>query len=172
MKNPSLLPDCGWPAVAALLCGLLLTACGEPARRLQAGDPAPHFKVATLDGRVLDFPADLAGKVVAVRFWADWCRFCKDEMNDIEPVYQQYQDQGMEVVAINVGQSRKVAQRFVDNLNTSYTIGLDEDSVAARSYGVIGLPTTFFIDRDGKVQSKILGESEVETFTRATRDLL
>lgn len=158
-------------AVSVLL-GLLLTACGEPAQRLQTGDPAPRFKIETLDGRLLEFPADLEGKVLAVRFWADWCRFCKDEMNDIEPVYQQYREQGMEVIAINVGQSRKVAQRFMDKLNTSYTVGLDEESVAARSFGVIGLPTTFFIDRDGKVQHKILGESEVETFSRATRELL
>jgi cytochrome c biogenesis protein CcmG/thiol:disulfide interchange protein DsbE len=171
MKRPTVTPDLRPLAVAGLL-GLLLTACGEPAQRLQTGDPAPQFQIQTLDGRLLDFPADLKGKVVAVRFWADWCRFCKGEMNEIEPVYQQYREQGLEVIAINVGQSRRVAQRFVDKLNISYTIGLDEESVAARRYGVIGLPTTFFVDREGKVQRKILGESELETFTRATTQLL
>jgi len=155
-----------------LLVAGLLSGCGERAPQLKSGDPALPFETQALDGRHLRFPADFTGKVVAIRFWADWCPFCKDEMTAIEPIYRQHRDAGLEVIAINVGQSRPVAQRFIDKIPISYTIGLDEESAVARRYGVIGLPTTFFIDRDGKVRHKILGESEAETFARAVRELL
>lgn len=159
-------------ALLILLLTTLLSACGERAKQLQSGEAAPSLEVETLDGKRLNFPADFSGKVVALRFWADWCPFCKDEMNAIEPIFQQYQEQGLEILAINAGQSRRVAQRFIDKLQISYTVGLDEESEAARSYGVLGLPTTFFIDREGKVQRKILGESEADTFARVIKELL
>jgi peroxiredoxin len=158
-------------ALLTLLAGLL-AGCSERAAQLQPGDPAPAVVVQTLAGEQLNLPSDFNGKVVAVRFWADWCPFCEGEMKAIEPVYQQFRDQGLVVVAINVGQSRRVAQRFADKLGVTFIIGLDEESTSASRYGVLGLPTTFFVDRQGKVRNKIIGESEAVTFTRMVKALL
>jgi peroxiredoxin len=117
-------------------------------------------------------PGGLAGQVVVVRFWADWCRFCEKEMVEIEQVYQELSGHGLRVLAVNVGQDRETAQRFVTRLGLSYTTLLDTDSETARRYGVIGLPTTFFINRQGRIHSKILGESNAAIFRQAVEPLL
>jgi len=151
---------------------LLLSGCGDVGPRLENGQAAPAFELQLLGGGALAFPADLVGKVVAVRFWADWCPFCAEEMHDIEPLYGRYRDRGLVVVAVNVRQDPETAARFVERLGLSYDVVLDQDGAVARAYGVIGLPTTFFVDREGRVATRILGESTPEVFEGILKDLL
>lgn len=153
-----------------LLMGL--SACEDTPPHLKAGDPLLPFTLQSLNADQVSVPIDTHGKVVALRFWADWCPFCLKEMQDIEPVYQAYKDDGLVVLAVNVGQSRERAAKFVDKLGISYTTLLDEESDVARQYRVIGLPMTFFIDRNGVVQSKILGESAPGVFTEQVKKLI
>lgn len=151
---------------------LLLTACGDPAPRLQAGDPAPPFTLPGLDGESLAVPVDFAGQVVALRFWADWCPFCATEMRDLEPLYRAYRERGLRVLAINVRQDRETAAHFAGRLGLSYPVLLDAEGAVARAYGVSGLPTTLFLDRQGRVATRILGESTPELFRRLLEELL
>jgi len=111
-------------------------------------------------------------RVVAVRFWADWCPFCESEMQAIEPVYQQLRDRGLVVLAVNVRQDQDTAQAFMDKLKVNYDVLLDLEGTVARSYGVTGLPTTVFIDRNGRLAGKILGESTPQVFTGMLEKLL
>jgi len=110
--------------------------------------------------------------VVAIRYWADWCPFCESEMNQLEPVYRKYRDQGLVILAINVRQDRDTAKEFISRLNVSYDTLLDVEGEVARLYGVMGLPTTFFVERDGRLRSRILGESTPETFEQIVEDML
>ncbi len=73
---------------------------------------------------------------------------------------------------MNVRQDPDTAERFVRRLGISYETLLDSDGAAARSYGVIGLPTTFFVDREGRLRTKVLGESTPEVFERIVKELL
>lgn len=157
-----------WSACLAFL----LVGCGEPARQLQVGDPAPAFTTRRLDGSALTFPDDYRGQVVALRFWADWCRFCRDEMKAIEPIFLRLHGSGLAVLAVNVGQSQAVAERFVRSLGISYETALDPDTVVARRYGVVGLPLTYFVDRQGRVREKVLGEADAAVFERMAGGLL
>jgi len=156
----------------ALLLTLLLTACGQEPVAPQNGQPAPGFTLERLETGQLAFPADTKGKVVAVRFWADWCPFCEHEMKELEPVYQKYRDKGLVILAINVNQERPVVEKFTVGLGITYNTLLDKEGAVARQYVVMGLPTTFFVDRQGVLRSKILGESTAETFERIILDLL
>jgi peroxiredoxin len=151
---------------------LLLAACGADAPRLQQGQTVPAFTLDRLDGAPISIPDDLAGRVVAVRFWADWCPFCEHEMRDIEPVYRVLKTEGLEVLAINVRQSAATAAAFVEPLGLSYPVLLDHDGAVARAYGVSGLPVTFIIDRQGRLAARILGESTPEVFETLVREQL
>ncbi len=158
--------------IGLLLAALFLVACGEEAPKLQNHQPAPAFALPDLDGKIWNFPQDFQSQVVVVRFWADWCPFCAPEMRDIEPIQQELRDQGLRVLAVNVRQDRDTAARFIAKLGISYSVLLDEDGALARQYGVTGLPTTYFIDRSGRLHTRILGEAPPQLFDKLVRELL
>ena len=156
-----------WLAALGLLAG-----CDGRSPQPQAGEPAPSFVVQHLDGSQGRFPDDYRGQVVALRFWADWCPFCKSEMQAIEPIYRRERDVGLAVLAMNVGQPREVAEHFASALGLSYTIALDPDAVVSGRYGVVGLPLTYFVDRQGTIRHKVLGETSAEIFEAMALALL
>jgi peroxiredoxin len=159
-------------AVAALAALVLANGCGEPTPQLQTGAPPPEFRLASLEGSEVAFPAQTAGQIVAIRFWADWCPFCESEMTQLEPVYRKYRDRGLRILAVNVRQDADTARRFIARLGVSYETLLDSDGRVARTYGVLGLPTTFFVDRDGRLKGKVIGESTPEVFERIVQEML
>ena len=157
--------------IAALL---LATACGKeaPKANINVGSIAPTFQTFRTDGGATHFPAAYFGKPLVVRFWADWCKYCEGEMQAIEAVYQRHKGKGLEVLAINAGQDKATIDAFIKKIGVSYPALLDEKSTIARSYGVVGLPTTFFIDGKGIVRAKIVGEADEATFERHALELL
>ena len=164
-----------WPfALAALLITLGFAACdsGAPAVQLNSGQPAPTFQTFAADGTAIHFPAAFAGKPLVIRFWADWCKYCEGEMKIIETVYQRHRNQGLQVLAVNAGQDKPAVVAFMKKIGVSYPALLDEQSKIARSYGVVGLPTTFFVDARCIVRGKIVGEADEATFERQVVELL
>ena len=156
-----------------LACIPLLVACGgEQAAKLNLGDPAPAFATQRLDGGKVDFPAAAAGRPLVIRFWADWCKYCEPEMKAIEVVYQRHKDKGLEVFAINAGQDKPAVAVFIKKLGVTYPVLLDEQSAIAKRYGVVGLPTTYFVDTNGVVRGKVIGEADEAVFERHALDLL
>ncbi|MCU7852116.1 MAG: TlpA family protein disulfide reductase [Candidatus Thiodiazotropha sp. (ex Monitilora ramsayi)] len=155
-----------------LITLVFVTACGSDTTRLSNGHTAPKFQLEYLQRGDANFPDDFTGKVVVIRFWADWCPFCETEMRAIEPVYQKYRQQGLVVLALNVRQDRETAAAFVSKLNISYDALLDRDGEVAHAYGVLGLPTTFIIDRDGTLYTKIIGESTPQVFENILDELM
>lgn len=150
----------------------LLMGCEQESPAVKIGVPAPAFSLARLDGSDIRFPDQYHGQVVVVRFWADWCPYCYDEMKALEPVYRQYRDRGLVILAINVMQPPETVQPFVDRLGLTYDILLDRQGEVMRGYRVMGLPMTFIVDRQGAVRVRIVGESTPEVFERAIAGLL
>lgn len=159
--------------VFLFIATLLLAACGSetPKANINIGSAAPAFQTSRIDGAAEQFPAAYAGKALVVRFWADWCKYCEGEMRAIEPVYRANQGK-LQVLAINAGQDKATISAFMTKIGVSYPALLDENSAIARSYGVVGLPTTFFIDGQGIVRGKIVGEADEATFARHVQELL
>lgn len=160
------------PWLIGSLIAALVSGCGDTTPPLTKGEPTPPFALITLSHRTITLPTDLRGQVVAIRFWADWCPFCKGEMRALEPVYLAHRDQGLRLLAINVRQDRETAAAFVAPLGITYEVLLDEDGAVARAYGVTGLPTTFILDREGRLAARILGESTPEVFEQVIKGLL
>lgn len=151
-----------------LLLAFCLAACtsGEAPRAINLNDPAPSFAAPRLDGFLVHFPAAYAGRPVVLRFWADWCHYCEPEMKLLEAVARRYRDANLAVLAVNVGQDRATVTRFLEKTALSYPLLLDEKAKIAKSYGVVGLPTTYFIDAKGIVRGKIVGEADETLFVR------
>nr|CRH07989.1 Putative thiol-disulfide isomerase and thioredoxins. putative cytochrome C biogenesis protein [Candidatus Magnetococcus massalia] len=153
------------------MSSLLLVGC-DALPPLKNGDPAPHFSLQDLDGKQLSYPADFKGQAVVVRFWADWCPHCREEMQQLDGIYNDLQAKGLTMLALNVSQDREVAAAFIQDIGVSYGSLLDRDGSVAERYRVLGLPTTYFMGRDGRIHSKILGESDLPTFTRMAHAVL
>jgi peroxiredoxin len=151
------------PGLLALLCG-----CGQsgPAPSINLGQTAPSFQAPRLHGSSVNYPAGFAGKATVIRFWADWCHYCEGEMKAIEPIYQRYHSQGVEVLAINAGQDAATVAAFAGKIGASYPLLVDESAGIAKQYGVMGLPTTYFVDGRGVVRAKIVGEADAATFEK------
>jgi cytochrome c biogenesis protein CcmG/thiol:disulfide interchange protein DsbE len=152
----------------------LLAGCGSdnPAVKLNMGDLAPKFETVTVNGKKAAFPEAYAGKPLVIRFWADWCKYCEGEMQAIESVYLRHKDKGLEVLAINAGQDKATIEAFIKKVGFTYPSLLDEKSNIARSYGVVGLPTTYFVDAKGVIRAKIIGEADEATFERQVLEML
>lgn len=157
-----------------LLSFALLAGCGSdnPAVKLNMGDLAPKFQTVTVDGKNSAFPEAYAGKPLVIRFWADWCKYCEGEMKAIESVYQRHKDKGLDVLAINAGQDKASIEAFIKKVGFTYPALMDEKSNIARSYGVVGLPTTYFVDAKGVIRAKIIGEADEATFERQALEML
>ena len=165
-----------------LVAALALSACGQdaPKANINIGSIAPTFQTFRVDGGAEHFPAAYFGQPLVLRFWADWCKYCEGEMKAIEQVYQRHkgtpgkgaEGRGLAILAINAGQDKATIEAFVRKIGITYPALLDEKSTIAKSYGVVGLPTTFFIDGKGIVRAKIIGEADEATFERHALELL
>jgi len=114
------------------------------------GSPAPDFALRNADGEVVRL-SDLRGKVVFVNFWATWCRPCKEELPDIEKLYEEKRDQGLEVVAVNYQDDPDDARAFFADLGLDVPMLLDRNGSVYDQYLLQGLPDSFFIDRAGNL---------------------
>lgn len=142
---------------------LLSQGCGEKedVPRAIIGQPALDFDYQDMNGNRGGIRG-LKGRVVLLRFWADWCPYCKFEMPRINVFYLRLKDRGFEVVAVNVAQSRDVVEAFTAQFNLSYPMIMDPDGSLAQFYGVKGIPTNFLIDRDGTIREILVGEIFIE----------
>jgi peroxiredoxin len=156
----------------ALFLLALLAGCEQKSPAIKLNAPAPAFALERLDGPSARFPDDYRGQVVAIRFWADWCPFCRSEMTALEPVYRQHRDRGLVILAVNVMQPPETVKKFVQELGVSYDVLLDRQGAVMRGYRVMGLPMTFIVDRQGVIRTRIVGESTPEVFERAIAGLL
>jgi thiol-disulfide isomerase/thioredoxin/Cu/Ag efflux protein CusF len=131
---------------------------GEPPSPRPTSFPAPDFTLPTLSGAPIRL-SELRGKVVLLNFWATWCVPCRTEMPTLEALYHRYKDRGLEVLAVNVDMlSTAGVETFVKEVTVTFQIVLDPSWSVAQAYRVLGLPTTYLIDRVGNVVVREVGE--------------
>lgn len=162
-------------AIAAMLIGgQYLVKRGERSGAITAGGPkpgaaAPDFALQSLDGRTVHL-SDFRGKAVLLNFWATWCEPCKLEMPWFVELEKQYGPQGLEVVGVAMDDSGKDnIAKFAKDMGVNYPVLLGKESVGDEYGGVQYLPTSFYIDRDGKVVQRVFGlrsRSDIEDWIK------
>jgi peroxiredoxin len=121
---------------------------------------APDFSLPDLDGNIRPLES-FRGRVVLLSFWATWCPPCQTEMPMLETLFQAYKDHDFEVVAVASDvQGVEVVQPFVTQLHLSFTTLLDTTGQVTRLYGVTSLPTTYLLDREGRLVTVTIGSHD------------
>lgn len=120
--------------------------------------PAADFEVTLLNGN--DFRlSDQKGKVVLMNIWATWCPPCREETPELVALYNQYKDQGLVILGVSIDeQGESVVRPFIKEFKVSYPIYIDKDETVMEKYGpVMGIPTTYIIDKQGKIRYFAVG---------------
>jgi peroxiredoxin len=121
------------------------------------GAAAPDFQLKSLDGKQVRL-SDFRGKAVLLNFWATWCAPCKIEMPWFVDLQKQYASQGLQVIGVAMDDSGEEAiAKFTKQMGVNYPVLIGKESVGDAYGGVEFLPTTFFIDRQGKVVDRVFG---------------
>jgi len=138
-----------------LTLGLLVTGCAAPSVA-RVGEPAPDFQLENLDGQSISL-SDFRGKPVLINFWAVRCPACRAQMPYLQQVYEEWSGKGLVLLTINNGESLSKIEEFMQSQAFSLPVLLDTRGSIAQKYNITGIPTTFFIDKDGIIQEKIIG---------------
>ena len=133
------------------------------------GRPAPDFAVSSPDLEGLTKLSDLRGQVVLVNFWASWCGFCRREMPIFESAHQDFKDQGLLILGVNVGEDWNKVETFRREVPFSFPITLDQNSEIFKSYWGVGIPMSFVVDRNGFVIYAFRGEMTEEHLKEVLR---
>jgi len=129
------------------------------------GSPAPDFELTSLEGKQVKL-SDFRGQAVLLNFWATWCAPCKIEMPWFVELQQQYGPKGLAVVGVAMDDASKDdIAKFAKDMGVNYPILLGKEAVGEMYGGVQFLPTTFYIDRKGRVVERVFGltaKSDIE----------
>ncbi|NQT33107.1 MAG: TlpA family protein disulfide reductase [Candidatus Omnitrophica bacterium] len=159
------------------LVSLLVTTAGlmscqgqGPSGSAQA--MAPDFTLKDLEGNPFSL-SNVKGKVVILDFWATWCPPCRMEIPHFQALSTEYKDKGLVVIGIALDDGgAAVVGPFAKSNGVTYPILIGNQQVAAAYGGIRGIPTTFIIDRKGRIVEKYVGYRDKEVFESAIKDHL
>jgi len=133
---------------------------------------APDFALKDADGKLVHL-ADYRGKVVLLDFWATWCGPCKIEIPWFEEFQRQHQEKGFAVIGVSMDdEGWEVVKPFLTRLKVNYRVLIGNDQTAQIYGGIDALPTTFLIDREGRIASVHVGLVDRKEFENGIQQLL
>lgn len=158
------------------MCGSSALYRGSPpAPQLQHGSTekavAPGFSLPDLSGKSVAL-SDFRGKVILLDFWATWCDSCREEIPQFIEMQNKYRDQGFQLIGISMDDEAQPVRDLCRSLKVNYVVLLGTAKVGELYGGVLGLPVTFLIGRDGRIDAKHIGPTNIETLEKDTVHLL
>lgn len=140
----------------AALCYTMYNSVFAKQDRVKEGSIAPNFVLQSVDGERIELK-DLKGKGVFLNFWGTWCGPCKQEFPYMANQYEVFKNRGVEIVAVNVGESNIAVKNFMESYGVNFPVAMDKDRQVTEAYDITPLPTTFLINPEGKVIKVIKG---------------
>ena len=135
------------------------------------GSTAPEFTLQDISGSPMNL-ANYHGKVVLLDFWATWCTPCRAEIPHFIDYQNKYAAQGLQVLGISMDDDAKPVQAFYNELKMNYPVAMGSSQLADSYGGVLGLPVTFLIGRDGRIAKKYVGAADMAVVEKEMTALL
>lgn len=140
--------------LAAVIMSVIVFVAAAKNTGVKVGQKAPNFKLMDLNGKQVSL-ASLKGKGVVLNFWATWCSPCRAELPDFQKEHRR--GKKYRVVTVNLRENKKTVQNFVKKGKYTFPVLLDTKGQAANLFKVRGIPTTYFIDKNGIVREVVVG---------------
>ncbi len=121
--------------------------------------PAPNFELVALDGQNVSL-ASVRGKIVLLHFWTTWCEACIREMPSLGQLYHLFQDEAFALLAVNLRESAAKVEDFRNEYRIPFPILQDRRGKVGDAYGVLAIPSTFILDRQGMTIGKTTGAQD------------
>ena len=132
---------------------------------------APDFTLPTPDGRDLQL-SSYRGKVVLLDFWATWCDPCREEIPHFVELQQKYGDRGLQIIGVSMDDSPEPVRPFYQRFHMNYPVVMGTAKTGELYGGILGLPISFLIGRDGRIYTKHIGATEASVFEREITHLI
>ena len=152
----------GLALLALLTYGFLSSREGG---RPQPGELVPDFSFTLMDGSEVT-STDLRGQIVVLNFWASWCAPCRREAPALQSVWEAHKDQQVTFIGVTYHDAKDASLSFIEEYGITYPNGVDEKGQVSRDYGVVAVPETYVIDREGRLNWFQIGEVQAEVLTR------
>ena len=138
--------------------------------------PAFNFSLSKLDNSASVKLSDFKDKPVIINFWASWCAPCREEMPFLQKTWLEHKDDGLIFIGIDVMDDTSAAKEFLDSFNINYINLRDNTGKISNKYGVIALPATFFIDKNGNIVKQnygpFLGDEGENLFKKYVKEII
>jgi peroxiredoxin len=137
------------------------------------GNKTPNFTLDSLTSKnVALYPVIKENKVTLINFWGMWCPYCVQEIPEFVKFYKQYHQRQVEILAVNVGDNPKEVPLFVKNNQMVFPVLIDKNNAVSTLYQIAGYPTTFIVDRQGKIKDMIVGGTNQATLAAKVEKVL
>jgi len=152
----------------------MATVTAATPRGTAEGQYAPLFELPAINNPAADFLSlnDLAGKPALLSFWTTWCPYCQRQTPVLVDAYNRYAERGVQFVGINVRENQEQVQEYIRANGIPYPIVLDAGGEVAGRYAVTGFPTTYFLDVEGRIVARHLGQLSSEQVDSYLQQLL
>ncbi len=115
------------------------------------GKPAPDFTLKNLDGDDVNFNDYRDGQRAVIFFWSTWCPYCRKELKDLAKNKNMYARERIKILLVDVGEKHRVVERYIRKNRIHFEVLMDPRSSSNKIYDIVGLPTLFFVNKDGVV---------------------
>ena len=143
--------------VVAIGYTIFTSATKDEVKVLKVGTAAPDFELVDLNGETHRL-SDYEGQGVVLNFWGTWCEPCEREFPAMTRLYEDYKNQGVQVLAINFAQSDFEVKKYVNNMGMTFPVAIDKTKSVFTAYNINPLPTSILVNTEGKVEKIITGE--------------
>ena len=159
-----------WSKFLAIVVGAMLLGVCAHAYAVEVGQNAPDFSLANSDGQKISL-SDFKGKAIILNFFATWCPPCRGEIPEFIELQKAYGDKGFTFIGVSLC-SAQDTKALADKMGINYPVLIDDGKVSVAYGPVRSIPTTFVINKDGKVVNMYIGGRDKETFEKDIKEMV